>query len=141
MIASPGVPPLRIGELLHPVPIAAAVLLVVNDHLWKGAGLLPGWLTGKLSDLAGLTFFPLLLTACGRTARWIAGRPDRGLSRRALVSAIVATGVIFSALKISPALAALAGAVPDPTDLVALPMLGVAWWVGHAEIARGTKAP
>ena len=29
-------------------------VLVANDHFLKGSGLLPGWLTGKLSDLAGL---------------------------------------------------------------------------------------
>ena len=39
--------------LLHPLWVAALVLLVVNDHLLKGAGLVPGVVTGKLSDTQG----------------------------------------------------------------------------------------
>jgi len=35
------------------------VLLGLNDHLLKG--LFPGMVTGKLSDFAGLVFFPLVL--------------------------------------------------------------------------------
>jgi hypothetical protein len=46
--------------LSHPYSVAAAVTLAVNDHILKG--LAPGWLTGKLSDFAGLFFFPYLLT-------------------------------------------------------------------------------
>jgi hypothetical protein len=43
------------------VALCALALWIVNDHLLKGAG--PGWLTGKLSDVAGLIFFPLLIAA------------------------------------------------------------------------------
>lgn len=49
--------------LLRPVPISAAVLLVINDHFLKGSRWLPGWLTGKLSDVAGLGLLPLLTIA------------------------------------------------------------------------------
>ena len=38
--------------LRHPAFVAALLMLVVNDHVLKGAGLLPGAVTGKLSDLA-----------------------------------------------------------------------------------------
>ena len=164
-------PPPRIGELLHPAPLAAVAILVVNDHFLKGSGLLPAWLTGKLSDFAGLFFFPLLLTALWRTARWLGGcraqrdgthlvprarareapgaglarRRDLGLTRRALAIAVGATGIAFAALKLSPALAARAGAIADPTDLAALVMLLPAWWIGRREIRneirRGTTAP
>lgn len=34
--------------------VAALLVLVVNDHVLKGSGLLPGVITGKLSDFAGL---------------------------------------------------------------------------------------
>ncbi|MDP6933021.1 MAG: hypothetical protein QGG40_08885, partial [Myxococcota bacterium] len=44
--------------LLHPAPLLALVVLVVNDH-W-GKGHLPAVLSGKLSDFAGLLFFPLV---------------------------------------------------------------------------------
>src|SRR5690606_12557634 len=37
--------------LRHPRFWAALALLVVNDHALKGAGVLPGALTGKLSDV------------------------------------------------------------------------------------------
>ena len=47
-------PALPIGEALHPVALVGVVVLVVNDWVGKGRG--PGWLTGKLSDVAGLAF-------------------------------------------------------------------------------------
>ncbi|MCZ7683483.1 MAG: hypothetical protein M5U28_33725 [Sandaracinaceae bacterium] len=49
--------------LRHPLWWASLALLVANDHWLKGADLLPGWLTGKLSDLAGLIVAPVLLSA------------------------------------------------------------------------------
>ena len=52
----------RPGDLLlHPIAVLAVAVLVINDHVLKG--LAPGLLTGKLSDLAGLLFFPLLLAS------------------------------------------------------------------------------
>ena len=36
-------------------------MLLVNDHLLKGAGWPPRWLTGKLSDFAFLIVGPVLL--------------------------------------------------------------------------------
>ncbi|UJP40000.1 hypothetical protein [Cellulomonas palmilytica] len=50
------------GELvLHPVSLAGLAVLLVNDHVLKAAA--PGFVTGKLSDVAGMTFFPFLLLA------------------------------------------------------------------------------
>ena len=49
------------GGLAHPIAIAAMLTLIANDHWWKHAH--PSWLTGKLSDFAGIVFFPLLLEA------------------------------------------------------------------------------
>jgi hypothetical protein len=106
--------------------LLAILLLLGNDHLLKGSGLLPGWLTGKLSDLAGLFFFPILLVTLldPLAPRWLRGR-----SLSLLCAA--ATGLVFAALKLSPALNALVAArwgsiVLDPTDLFALPALGLA---------------
>jgi hypothetical protein len=116
------------------------LLLGLNDHVWKAA--YPGVVTGKLSDLAGLAFFPLLLQAAWEVAR------RRVSSRRALMVAAVVTGLVFTLVKTWPvatrawawALAVLqapvrggvfpGGAVTDPTDLVALPTLGLAVWAG-----------
>lgn len=48
------------GErLLHPVLLIAIGTLVINDHLLKQSW--PSLLTGKLSDVAGLSFFPAVV--------------------------------------------------------------------------------
>ena len=43
----------------HPLSVAALVLLALNDHVLKQAW--PGFVTGKLSDVAGLVVAPLVL--------------------------------------------------------------------------------
>jgi hypothetical protein len=87
------------------VAVAAVLLLVVNDHLLKGAGV-PGILTGKLSDVAGVVFLPLLLAAS-----WEWGRH---LLRRAVPATIswqpcVATAAAFAAIQLSSGAAMLYG--------------------------------
>ena len=139
-------PLLPVEELLHPLPLLAVALLALNDHLLKRSGLLPGWLTGKLSDVAGLFFFPLLLTALLRTILLLFRR-RRPLTPGLLGGAILVTGAAFTALQLS-APAALyyewlmprldpTGIVrsvrvtPDPTDLLALPALWFTWLHGR----------
>ena len=139
------------GEFLHPLPLAALVLLVVNDWWLKPGTWVPGALTGKLSDVAGLLFFPLLVTALadcvGLGLHRIGFRVDFTLRHWKIRAALVLTAVGFAAVKLSPTcnLAAVhimgslglpARIVLDPGDLVALPMLWVAWRVARAEIAR-----
>jgi len=113
--------------LAHPGWWAALGLLALNDHVLKGRGLLPGALTGKLSDLAGLVVAPVLAAAL------LGARGRRGV---AAAFALVAAG--FAAIKVSPAasgayvgaLAALgmrARNAVDPTDLAALAVLPLAW--------------
>lgn len=131
---------------MHPLPLASVVLLAVNDHWWKQA--YPSMITGKLSDLAGLFFFPLLLEAFVEVARALVGR-YRGPSMRLLVSMVLLTGMSFALMKTTalgvrvyglglgalrwPAQALLSllsegvlpplsepGLVRDPSDLVAL---------------------
>lgn len=109
-----------LAPLGRPLWWVALILLVGNDRLLKGAGIAPGWLTGKLSDFAFLVVAPVL---CGTLL------PIRVPRRRELAIAAV-TGV-FAAAKLSPAfsdglvvLLARAGLAwrlwPDPTDLIAL---------------------
>lgn len=101
---------------------SALVLLVANDHWWKRAGLLPGAVTGKLSDFAGLLVAPAV-------AAWLLRvRTHVGwLACHALV------GGIFVAINVSPEASRLyeqitfGRNVPDPTDLVALPMLALSF--------------
>ncbi|MFO0608177.1 MAG: hypothetical protein U0324_33740 [Polyangiales bacterium] len=113
--------------LAHPAWWAALGLLALNDHVLKGRGLLPGALTGKLSDVAGLVVAPVLAAAL------LGARGRRGV---AAAFALVAAG--FAAIKVSPAasgayvgaLAALgmrARNAVDPTDLAALAVLPLAW--------------
>jgi hypothetical protein len=115
------------GDLCHPLPLAAVLVLAVNDHLLKGSGILPGWLTGKLSDFAGLFFFPVLLAAIVRGALRLAG--PRELPVRVLAAATtLATGVVFTLLKVhAPFNAWVTGVwgvnAKDVTDLLALPVL------------------
>lgn len=151
-------PRLPIGEALHPVALAAAAVLVINDWVLKPWPAAPRWLTGKLSDVAGLVFAPVALTAAVGLALWLAARLgarglDPRLTRRRLALAIALTAAVFTVIKLSPAAAARFGAawahvvpgarvVPDPLDLVALPALAIAWWIGARELRwRHAAAP
>jgi hypothetical protein len=123
--------------LTHPVTVAALALLIINDHVLKAA--FPGWVTGKLSDVAGMVVAPPLLAAL---AGLIAPRVG---FRRLAAGAIVAVGVGFTIIKIwsyGSELASEAWSLITPSlvradaaDLVALPFLAVAWWVAHRPLA------
>lgn len=129
--------------LAHPVGIAAVATLVLNDHVLKHA--YPGLVTGKLSDIAGMIFFPLLLACFGR---------------RRIVLACFATAIVFTLVKTAPwandlyrvtwgamqwpfraahawvahreapGLARVV-LVRDPSDLLAVPFVLVAYFVGR----------
>jgi hypothetical protein len=131
--------------LTHPLTWLAIALLVINDHLLKV--LMPSWLTGKLSDFAGLFFFPFVLAA-------LLSLPLDRLrvsSRRAGGCAIAITGVCFTLIKTVPAINLLAGDafsqiigyrtafVLDPTDLLALSMLLPAWWLWKQPAAHARR--
>ncbi len=148
-----------IGEaLLDPIALLAVGVLLLNDHVLKAQ--LPGFVTGKLSDLAGLVFFPLLLwTFVDATQRLFWGQS--GLTHRNLVLCVVVTGLVFGAIKTTtpgaeafrrvwgalqwPARAVAAHRfvpiarvhlVEDATDLLTLPILLVAYWVGRRVLTR-----
>ena len=78
--------------ILHPLSLAAIGLLVLNDHVLKHTW--PGFVTGKLSDFAGLAFFPLFLQAV-----WEVATRSPSRSRRVAVVAIIATGIAFALVK------------------------------------------
>lgn len=140
------------AALLHPLVLGAIALLAINDHLLKGAA--PGVLTGKLSDVAGMVFFPIFLAALLELVR------VRG---RLVLGCAIATGLVFAATKTIPpaaeayryGLAVLQwpfhavlsllrghgapGVTPvamtmDPTDLIALPALAVPVWLTRQRI-------
>ena len=132
-------------SLATPVALGALALLIINDHILKAA--YPGLVTGKLSDVAGMIFFPLLVAAAFEHLG-----VRRGMTT--IIAAACATAIAFTAIKLSTSagdvyrvgLAVLqwpfravralftGGALPslsrvqltaDPTDLVALIALAV----------------
>ena len=148
--------------LLHPITLASIGVLLLNDHWLKAAWSHPS--TGKLSDVAGLIFFPLLLVAIIEVAQ-AGSRRYRGASHRLLVATVVATGLVFGLVQLYPpvteayrvALAALqrpaltldlvlnsvaleawprVAATPDASDLLAMPALLVAYALGSRAIDR-----
>jgi hypothetical protein len=147
-------PALPVGEALHPLALAAIALLAVNDWIIKPR-VVPdtaaGLVAGKLSDVAGLMFAPVVLSAAIglvlHAAARLGARVDPSLSRRRLLLCVAATGAGFAAVKLSPALAAHAAAwlshlgrparfYDDPTDLLTLPALLAAVWIGRDELRR-----
>jgi hypothetical protein len=113
----------------------AVGLLLLNDHYLKTA--FPSWITGKLSDIAGLFFFPLLLATLfsplGERLR-LSWRQIGGV-------AFCVTAVWFALMKTSSLVNGITitlwqlivqwsvRIVMDPTDLVALIMLWPAWCI------------
>ena len=121
--------------LAHPGAVLALVMLVLNDHVLKQAW--PGWVTGKLSDVAGLVVAPLLLAAVLRCARRRAPFRWR-LPRRAQASS-------SARLRRRCPAPATCGASwfsdvmrADVTDLLALPALCAAWSI-HRRTARSER--
>lgn len=138
--------------LAHPVSLVAIAVMVLNDHVLKQA--YGTWWTGKLSDVAGLVFFPALV-AVGLAA----ARPTRDGTRgahggfeRLTFGAVSITAVAFAWVKGTAAGAAAASAVlsgitvplfgwpsvvrADATDLLALPAVGLAAWVASRVASR-----
>jgi hypothetical protein len=134
--------------LVHPATLASIGVLLLNDHVLKRAA--PSLLTGKLSDLAGVFFFPFLLAALLSLIVDLWARP-----RPAVVglAAIGLTGVWFALAKVSPMVNTATGELTsallglpvyiwlDPTDLVALVMLWPAWRLWQKESAHAKQAP
>ncbi|MFC4072646.1 hypothetical protein [Actinoplanes subglobosus] len=134
----------------HPVTMGALAVLVINDHVLKATH--PGWVTGKLSDAAGMLLMPPLLAA-------LAGLIAPRLPLRAVaVTAIVTVGVGFTFVKMWAYGAELASSTwstltpslirADPTDLLVLPLLAGAWstlrhsagaWLGYGTLGRGAR--
>ena len=119
-----------IRALGHPVSLGALGLLLLNDHYLKAT--YPSAFTGKLSDFAGLVFFPFLVAIV------LAPLAKKAASRWVGRTAIALTGVWFIAIKTSTVAASateslvevfLSGSriIVDPTDLVALLALGLSW--------------
>lgn len=142
------------------MPLLAIAVLLLNDHWLKYS--YPGVATGKISDVAGMVFFPLMLQALVELVdRREPFRPSRGL----LGLCAMATGLVFGATNLFhwaaeayreglgllqwPFLAGLAwvrqGVLPsvqpvhltaDPTDVIAVPFVLIAVWAGWRRTSR-----
>jgi hypothetical protein len=119
--------------LLHPLWLGACALLLVNDHVFKGAGIIAELATGKLSDFAGMIVAPSVLATLVRV------RTRRGLvaSHAAIAIGFALIQVAAGARLVEELMAPLSWRIwPDPTDLVALPMLALSWRVLVPAMAR-----
>lgn len=106
----------------RPLVLSAIILVALNDHLLKQSSL-SGWWTGKISDFAGLFFFPFLLyDLCSL-------RAYRGT--RIFLAMIAVTATTFVGLQFSLPMKQIiieffgyfgfqAHITQDPSDLIAL---------------------
>jgi hypothetical protein len=142
--------------LLHPVVLTALLVWLANDHWGKAS--YPGWLSGKLSDVASLIVFPLIPIAA--LAMWRRRTPSRGW----LAGSLLATGGVMAAINTSAAAASVyryglavvqwpfralgAGALVDlrpvqltmdPGDLLTLPALLVPLLLLRSEKSRRAR--
>jgi hypothetical protein len=160
------------AALVHPLALGSWSVLLLNDHWLKHAH--PGWLSGKLSDVAFMVLAPLWLQAAWLLLRsWGRHGEQPGACSLArhrwslgACMALVGTAlVLMETTRWGDAAyrhglgglqypfrwvwAALRGdalprilpvsATRDLTDLLCLPALAGAWWVGAA--ARGRRSP
>lgn len=153
--------------LLHPVALVALVLVIFNDRVLKVR--YPSEVSGKLSDFAGLVYFPLFLVAAIEGARWLRRRTGWELTPRAVVVAVVVVGAAFVAIKVShpagevyrtvmgvvlypldllssvvagdgvPPLSRVS-LVEDKVDLIAVPALLLPVWVAKRVMARPVRS-
>lgn len=152
------------GRRAAPVFLVGLVVLVVNDHVLKRR--VPGAMTGKLSDLAGLTIFPMLVVAVVEVAHWFGGRQEWRATSATFAASAVATVGGFAAIKtIGPVgdlyrttlgwsqwmLSAVprflvggdvgvphrAELIADRSDLIAAPMVLISLWIGSR--LRGSR--
>ncbi|GLW68342.1 hypothetical protein Kpho02_06410 [Kitasatospora phosalacinea] len=116
----------------HPGTLLAIAVLAFNDRVGKRAW--PGAVTGKVSDAAWMLVVPPLLAL-------LVSAVPRLRGERAARLGVALTALTFGCAKSSAAGAELAShgwslltgvpsrTVADRTDLLALPVLAVAWWL------------
>jgi hypothetical protein len=156
----------RADFVLSPVFIGSLTVILVNDLLLKPR--YPSWFSGIASDLAGMIFFPVFLVAVAELcARILPGRPWATPRWFASASAVIVAAFMigkFTApgrqvfeILASPIEGLLGdaiqlpqrGLVPDPWDLLALPLAFVPILIGRrwrgnppsAQTSNDTQVP
>jgi hypothetical protein len=131
-------------SLSHPASILGISVVLLNDHWWRRVA--PSWFTGKIGDFAWLIFAPFLLAAI---LAWLFPRREKIVG----YASIIGVGLIFGLAKTAPAFHALTIDVLefltgwpnilrlDPTDLMALPALLIAWLIWQQSAARSIRWP
>jgi len=130
------------GDLIASIPfVGSVIVLVVNDGYLKWAH--TSWVTGKLSDVAGLFFTPILVLA---VLEFVWELPHK-LARAVVYSGIAlffgwsqvsASGEsaylgLFSLSRFLPRWGSTVSLTQDTTDLLALVGLVLSfWWSGSA---------
>jgi hypothetical protein len=124
-------------------------VLLLNDHVLKEQ--FGNWWTGKLSDTAGVVLFPVLVVALFEGARRTLGRSGWAAGPSAFWLAAWLTAMAFAIIKTLPVATAAAESVnrvavaplrvlglvdgvtvrQDPSDLLAVPFVLLAVWVGY----------
>ena len=116
-----------LDALLHPLPLMALALLLVNDHVLKPN--VPSFLTGKLSDVAVLLLLPFVFLAV-----WEVGRLRwprlAAIGPRLVVASVVSTMGIYVAIEM----------VPFVSDLYRVG-LGLAQWPVRAFVSAVASEP
>lgn len=139
---------------MHPLALLSLLVLIINDHLLKET--YSNSFTGKISDFAGLVFFPLLLIALIEILYPLFNHSITQISGYTITRILLVVAIGYISIKSVQPFADLystilgvvelsAKALPkfvlgqpmghfvprriiaDPSDLIALPMLFVAW--------------
>lgn len=120
--------------------LAAVVVLAANDWVLKPR-FRGSFVTGKLSDVAGLVFAPVVLSAAIGLVLRVLGRPGY-LTHLRLVLCCAATALGFAIVKLYPPIGDVvaraighgASFYPDWTDVLCTPAVLVAYWIGRDEL-------
>ncbi len=146
-----------IWALSHPIALAALATLAVNDHLLKAR--FGNAVTGKLSDVAGMIFFPLLFASLVELALRLV-RVSVSY-RRLLIGSVVSVALVFAGINLSSSVGAVysdilgglqwpfrvvlegssvpfvpAEHVVDPSDALAAFATAIAFALGSSAIAQ-----
>ena len=130
-------------EFFAALPLLSVALFALNNFLLKR--MFPGFLTGKLSDLLFCFFMPLFVSAVlarlcrlAVPARVAIGIATTGLALTAVKTSTQASHALDQAifLVVRPLGVHPAPNRVDPSDLIALPMLLVAWLYARARVAK-----
>ena len=127
--------------LLRGEYLLAVALLAFNDALLKTWN--PSWISGKLSDFAGLFFAPILLLVLLEVIPQLRSKCTFGMRRSIAYGAVAAVfslaqftnfgaaiyAAVFYPARLIPTWRGGFGLTQDPTDLVALiALVGSLWW-------------